>query len=120
MPFAITETAPQHPPLRRTVEAEVDGYNLRATASAHWQPETNDYAPFRVDGTITVTTIGGAVALSAQPSQLSTLMGAVDKTIQAIEAEKPAEEPPAPEVPTDPEVPTEPEVPADETAEVGA
>lgn len=88
MTIPITQTEPNHPPLRRTTEAKLGDYTVRATASAHWRPEANEYAPFRVDGTITVTNSLRHVVLTCTSTQLHEILRAVNDVTVALEAKE--------------------------------
>ena len=72
MTLTITETPPVHPPRRRTIEGELKGLQVRATALSHYDPETNVYGPFELADNITISRAGYAL-LAARANEISTL-----------------------------------------------
>jgi hypothetical protein len=77
----VKQTTPEHPPLRRTVTGKHGRYKIRATSSAHYRAETNDYAPFRLDGLVEVS-LDGHSRFHANSSEIPAILEA----LQALQA----------------------------------
>jgi len=73
MTLSVKQTPPVHPPRRRTVEGSVDGYEVRATALSHYNPDTNTYGPFEITDSFQISK-AGYVRLSAQQGELATIL----------------------------------------------
>lgn len=83
MTLTVTETPPVHPPLRRTVEGEIDGYKVRATGLAHWSTETNEYGPFELSDQIQLSK-NGIITLSARASEIANVFRIVAELGAAV------------------------------------
>lgn len=89
MTLTIKDTPPVHPPRRRTIEGELKGLQVRATALSHYDTETNAYGPFELADNITISKDGYAL-LAARANQISTLFEIVGELV--AKAAEPAAE----------------------------